>query len=258
MTIHEDKNFISKCSTLGIRYQTVTRFNGNIAVRVENSNLFVFMNSNYDIIGMESMVSLGSALESMDHKEELYNKKVDFPYLNGLSLQDISELNNRVRFMRYGKIQVNNYFYPIPDDNEIVNMIGLLKFVNAEIGIYFRCVYPLMLASCDVKYDVLEFIRGVLERIWNLVHVSPNISALEVLNGIGQSNSFFLEKYLKYVIELFKMPYDKDYSNQMLRILDFPYDEEKAINDSYKLFSEMPMRSFSELVQDLECDKLQR
>lgn len=74
MTIYEDKNFISKCSTLGIRYQIVTRFNGNIAVRVANSNLFVFMNSNYNIIGMESMVSLGSAFESMGHKEKLYNR----------------------------------------------------------------------------------------------------------------------------------------------------------------------------------------
>lgn len=258
MTIYEDKNFISKCSTLGINCQTVTRFNGNIAIRVDNSNLFVFMNSNYDIIGMESMVSLGSALESMGHKEELYNKKFDYPYLNGLSLRDISEINNRVNFRRYDKIQVNNYFYSLPNDSEILDMIGLLKFVNAEIHIYFKSIYPLMLASCDVKYDVLEFIRGVLERIWNLVQSNPNISASEILNQLGQSNVIYLEKYLKYVIELFKKPYDKDYSNQMLRILDFPYDEEKAINDSYKLFSEMPMRSFSELVQDLESDKLQR
>ena len=57
---------------------------------------------------------------------------------------------------------------------------------------------------------------------------------------------------------MLKNPFDKDYSNYLLRILDFPYDKEKAIKDSYKLFSEMPIRSFNELVQDLESNKPQR
>lgn len=247
----------AKCKELGIDFRDVKVIDRIIALNVCNSNVYIFMSINFDIIGIE-VLDNSKVEEVCRQKAALYNEKLTIPYLNGLSLADISEINNRVRFMRYDKIQVNNYFYPLPDDSEIVKMLGLLKFVNLEMNMYFRNIYPLMLAGCEVKYDVLEFIKGVLGKIWDLVQARPNIKISVILDRIGQNNSVNISRYLEYVVRLFKTPLDKDYFNQMLKILDFPYDEEKAINDSYKLFSKMPIRSFNELVQDLESNKPQR
>ena len=162
MLIIDDENFKYKCSMLGIKYESVTRINGNIAIRVANSNLYVFMNNNYDVIGIESAISLSSALLKMHNKINLYSEKIEYPYINGFSLQDISDLNSRVDFFRYERLRVNNGFYSLNKKNDYVKMFGLFKFIRVMLNIYFKSVYPLVLAYCGINIDAFDFIINIL------------------------------------------------------------------------------------------------
>ena len=247
MLIIDDENFKYKCSMLGIKYESVTRINGNIAIRVANSNLYVFMNNNYDVIGIESAISLSSALLKMHNKINLYSEKIEYPYINGFSLQDISDLNSRVDFFRYERLRVNNGFYSLNKKNDYVKMFGLFKFIRVMLNIYFKSVYPLVLAYCGINIDAFDFIINTLARIWDLVNDNPDIKVSEVRENLGYTFDAEIEKYFGYVIDLFKTP-NRDYTN-MLKILDTTqnlYEAHKIMNG---LLMDVPLRTFNDLVE---------
>lgn len=256
MSIIDDENFKHKCSMLGIKYGSVTRINGNIAIKVTNSNLYVFMNNNYDVIGIEPALSLGSALQKMYNKINLYSEKIEYPYINGFSLQEISDLNSRVDFFRYDRLRVNNGFYSLDKNNDYAKMFGLFKFIQKMLNIYFKSVYPLMLVYCDINIDAFDFIINTLARIWALVNDNPDIKVSEVRENLGYTFDVGTEKYLGYVIDLFKTQ-DKDYTN-MLKILGTTQNLDEAHKVMNGLLTDVPLRTFNDLVETLETDEPKR
>ncbi len=256
MSIIEDENFKYKCSMLGIKYESITRINGNIAVRVANSNLYVFMNNNYDVIGIESALDLGNALLKMYNKMNLYSEKIEYPYINGFSLQEISDLNSRVDFLRYDRLRVNNGFYSLDKKNDYAKMFGLFKFIQKMLNIYFKSVYPLMLVYCDINIDAFDFIINTLARIWALVNDNPDIKVWEVRENLGYTFDVEIEKYLGYVIDLFKTQ-NRDYTN-MLKILDTTQNLDEANKIMRGLLIDVPLRIFNDLVETLETDEPKR
>lgn len=246
-----------KCSQLGIRYQDMVDIDDVIILNVAN-NIYVLMNKNCDVIGMETASSIEEVGKRIHEKMDLYCKPLDVPYLEGFSLNEISELNNRVSFMRYDRLRVNHTVYSLDKDSVYTKMFCLFKMVQIILDNYYRNIYPLVVVGFISSENPIELVRKTLSIIWLLMENNPNITMGEISNSLGFCLSPREEDYLGLAIELFKNQSDDKIHDRLVKILDFPQDDDMIAKISHAPFMEFPSYWFGDLVKSLESEEPKR
>lgn len=246
-----------KCSSLGVRYQDLVVID-DVIILSATSNIYILMNKNYDVIGIETALSIEEVGKRIHEKMDLYCKPLDVPYLEGFSLNEISELNNRVSFMRYDRLRVNHTVYSLDKESVYTKMFGLFKLVQFMLNNYYRIMYPLVTVNFMKPENPVELVRKTLGKIWALIENNPNITPGEIRDSLGYPLSRSVEDYLGLVIKLFKTQSDDKIHDRLVKILDFPQDDDMIAKISHAPFMEFPSYWFGDLVKSLESEEPKR
>lgn len=251
----EDLDF--RCSSLGVRYQDVAVID-DVIILSATSNIYILMNKNYDVFDMETASSIEEVGKRIQEKMDLYCKPLDVPYLEGFSLNEISELNRRISFMRYDRLRVNHTVYSLDKKSVYTKMFGLFKLVQFILNNYYRIMYPLVTVNFMKPDNPIELVRNTLGKIWALIENNPNITVGDIRNSLGYPFSTSIEDYLGLTIELFKTQSDDKIHDRLVKILDFPQDDEMIAKISHAPFMEFPSYWFGDLVKILESEEPKR
>lgn len=264
--IMNDMNFRNVCKSYGLNW-TKFSINGDVIVlETPKSGIYVFLDENYNTIGIHEVNNMGLSLDIDDLSygyEQLYRCAginqtcyLPFPFSN-LSLKEIVDLSNRIEIheLNHGhscEFLVNGYVVDCDNDKGYIGLLGYIKFLGNQVKNYYKISYQMKLMGIQFPgaYTYLKKVTtNVNECINNHVRNRSIPTPSDIINYLGQSYDIEGKNYheLKAMIELLLLEkgINVDSNNincdridipsllkKLLKVLNVPLEEVRAREQS--------------------------
>lgn len=199
--IMTDTKFIQLCHKFGLNDFDFEIQGNLIVLKVPNQDIYVFLDSNYNIVTMEQY----GFKPDIDICNGLYYSYANF---NGIhmnsegigdpfskfTLKQITDIANRVNTVEKSSgyncmIEINGIWYEADRENKYLQLISYVKFLNEEIKLYWETTYPLRSMGFEVP-DVYTYLKTIIRKINECLSIYESNNRrprpIDIMTYIGQ------------------------------------------------------------------------
>lgn len=260
--IINDVNFRHKCRGYGLDCNNFEIYGDIIVLKSPKKGIFIFLDQNYNIIGvlsnendktdllMESITKECSKLySSIDEKNGIC---FSYPFQN-FSLKQMVELSDRIDIFEVNHghssaMMVNKKIVEEEGNQVYISLLSYIKFLGEQIKQYWLNLYQMTMMGFDYP-DVYTYINTVMANINECVcyHDGKNLPTFpgDIIEYLGQGGqeSKCPRIVLFDIISLFHLGNDlkederdiSKLSTRLLKLLEIPLEEiMRRIEDSGK------------------------
>jgi hypothetical protein len=244
-----DFNFRQRCRLLKLDPDNFELLGNVIVLTSLKENNAVFLDENYNIMGVENHVPSVQLVDAIREEYESVNGRLPIPF-QGFSLKQLVELSNRVDILqvKHGDpydMLVNGQIV-IADWRDIyVFLLSYISFLGGQTQKYFINQYQKELQGFEAS-DVYEFITTLMNKINECVaffdKAKERMFPRHIIEWLGQDPKIAMEYdyQLDAIIDMLDPKVDLSVmANRLLKILSVSKEEVAAryekINGTFKI-----------------------
>ena len=226
--ILRDNRFIGACIKFGLEPHNCKVYDEVILLSTKTEDLYVFMNKDYNIIGVQNNFQDICEEEFVMnfYEEHSQRKGITYPF-SKYTLKNLIELSNKIDIMSehsYLEIGINGTWIlsDAKEDEKYKDLLLYIKFLDEMIYRYFQVYYHMSsLGWGQSMPDVYEYVRSIMDRLNYCVKYCNDGNDVMDYLGVNMIQNEFIASLLWGVIKTIKSHQTdlKPLANDLLKIL---------------------------------------
>lgn len=266
--LKRELRFLEKCRTYGLNPNKMEVFD-DIIIFSERPDLFVLMDQNYNVFGIERDERITSSLDKSflaSTRDFIYQNKAnlscmqpfDYPF-EDYSFKDMLNIADRVNVSlkpeELPDLEINGVWYQ-NNGSDYINLLLYIKYLGEEIKKYFITLYQMSMLGFKMP-DITTYLHSLISKINVLLQSYQandiNASAKDILREIGQerkSNQEYLT-LLEGIVSTMTDNFNeeererlKQKANNLIKLLEVP---DEVVRERIEISPNYALKQFENL-----------